>query len=320
MKDQLTWGTTSWFDTLYLQDVTQAQTQIGLALQNASSGISMYMYRKGDTATTPILLTDGTLGSYTSIDPLPPTGFPVLTNVSTGGSIPADTYYGAWAYATNFGQSALSSFSGPLTVTGSTNRITISPPAASSLATGWMFVLSTTSGTPAYLHGTVNMSGGAGSPFGSGQETRIYSTANTASVTSTVTGGGFVARDNVNMKGFYGFSFPNQSLASGYQYLDISVTGVNFPQIAQHIELNAINYATASMNLYGGGLNPVVIENGINARQSLSLMAAALLGVASGLNSLTPFFQAANNSSVNRIGAITDASGDRSSVTLNIPA
>ncbi len=320
MKDQLTWGTTSWFDTLYLQDTTQLTTQAGLLFQTASSGISTYIFRKGDTASTPILLTPGTLGSYSSINPLPPTGFPVLTAVNTGGSIPANTYYGAWAYAANFGQSALSSFSGPLTVAGAANRITISPPAASSLATGWMFVLSTTSGNPSYLHGTVIASGGGGSPFGSGQETRVYSTSNTASTTTTVTGGGFVAKDNINMRGFYEFSYPNQAFASGYLYVDISVTGVNFPQICQHIELTAFNFQTASVNLYGGGLNSVVVELGLNARQALSIALAALAGQASGLNLLTPFYQAANNSSTNRISAIVDASGDRSTVTLNIPA
>ncbi len=74
------------------------------------------------------------------------------------------------------------------------------------------------------------------------------------------------------------------------------------------------------MNLYGTALNSVVIETGLNARQTLALCAAALLGVASGLNTLTPFFQAANNPTTNRIGALTDASGDRFTVNLNIPA
>jgi hypothetical protein len=73
-------------------------------------------------------------------------------------------------------------------------------------------------------------------------------------------------------------------------------------------------YALAS-----AGLDAVVVEPGINARQALSPILAAAAGVVTGAGTGTIVFQAAN-SSTTRIVATTDNAGNRLSVVLSLPS
>lgn len=66
------------------------------------------------------------------------------------------------------------------------------------------------------------------------------------------------------------------------------------------------------------GLDAIEVEPGINARQAMSPMLAALGGVVSGAGTGTITFRGAN-SMTTRITAVTDAEGNRSVVTLVLP-
>jgi hypothetical protein len=68
------------------------------------------------------------------------------------------------------------------------------------------------------------------------------------------------------------------------------------------------------------GLDAVQVETGVNARQALSPILAACAGVASGLGSGTVTFKAGNAPATTRIVATTDTAGDRTAVTLTLPA
>jgi hypothetical protein len=67
------------------------------------------------------------------------------------------------------------------------------------------------------------------------------------------------------------------------------------------------------------GLDAVVVEAGVNARQALSPILAAAAGVLAGAGTGTIIIKGGNVATT-RITASTDASGNRSSVTLNLPS
>jgi len=60
-----------------------------------------------------------------------------------------------------------------------------------------------------------------------------------------------------------------------------------------------------------------VIENGLTARQLMRVMAGVLVGKASGMNTDTPVFRDLADTK-NRLSATTDASGNRTSVTIDV--
>jgi hypothetical protein len=70
--------------------------------------------------------------------------------------------------------------------------------------------------------------------------------------------------------------------------------------------------------LAAAGLDAIVIEAGINARQALSPILAAAAGVVTGAGTGTIVIQGAN-SSTSRIVATTDNAGNRLSVVLSLP-
>lgn len=72
--------------------------------------------------------------------------------------------------------------------------------------------------------------------------------------------------------------------------------------------------------LTAAGLDAVAVETGLNARQALAVVAAAVAGKASGLDALAPVFRAAGNPGTTRITASTDVYGNRATVTLFPPA
>jgi hypothetical protein len=69
--------------------------------------------------------------------------------------------------------------------------------------------------------------------------------------------------------------------------------------------------------LAAAGLDPVVIETGMNARQSLAIIGSATAGKSSGVQAGNPIYQAMNGTTT-RISA-TASNGDRSVVTLTPP-
>ena len=72
-------------------------------------------------------------------------------------------------------------------------------------------------------------------------------------------------------------------------------------------------------NLSGNGLDAIVVEGGINARQALAPILAASAGSLTGAGTGTIVIRGAN-SSISRITATTDNAGNRSSVALTLPA
>jgi len=70
--------------------------------------------------------------------------------------------------------------------------------------------------------------------------------------------------------------------------------------------------------LTAAGLDNVVVETGLNARQALSIASAALAGTSSGVAAGSPVFKGAGVATT-RITA-TAVNGDRSAVTLSPPA
>jgi hypothetical protein len=74
------------------------------------------------------------------------------------------------------------------------------------------------------------------------------------------------------------------------------------------------------MKLASDGLDSVVIETGLNARQALSITVAAAGGVLAGAATTTVTIAAAGVPATNRITATVDADGNRSDVTLSAPS
>jgi hypothetical protein len=75
----------------------------------------------------------------------------------------------------------------------------------------------------------------------------------------------------------------------------------------------------AGFKLASDGLDAVTVESGLNARQSLSLIAAAAAGVLSGAATTTVVIAGAGVATT-RVTATVDADGNRSSVVLSPPA
>jgi hypothetical protein len=72
-------------------------------------------------------------------------------------------------------------------------------------------------------------------------------------------------------------------------------------------------------SLAAAGLDAIVVETGLNARQALSVNAAALAGVLSGAATTTVTVKGAGVATT-RITATVDADGNRSAVTLALPS
>ncbi len=74
--------------------------------------------------------------------------------------------------------------------------------------------------------------------------------------------------------------------------------------------------------LASDGLDSVVVETGVNARQALSLIGAATAGKGSGLETATATYYAMglSGTATARIVASTDANGNRTATTLSPPA
>ena len=80
------------------------------------------------------------------------------------------------------------------------------------------------------------------------------------------------------------------------------------------------NNDKAGYALAATGLDAVAVESGVNFRQAQSVILAASSGVLSGAATNTVTVKAGNNAGTSRITATVDASGNRTGVTLNLPA
>lgn len=73
--------------------------------------------------------------------------------------------------------------------------------------------------------------------------------------------------------------------------------------------------------LASAGLDSVVIESGVNARQAIAIIASALAGVLAGAGTTTITIAAINNSGTNRITATVDTTnGNRTAIVLSLPS
>ncbi len=77
--------------------------------------------------------------------------------------------------------------------------------------------------------------------------------------------------------------------------------------------------SATGVKLTSAGLDLVVIESGINARQAVSLIASATAGVVGGNDTNSPVFKGINTNTT-RIAATTTTAGNRTAVTLSPPA
>lgn len=84
--------------------------------------------------------------------------------------------------------------------------------------------------------------------------------------------------------------------------------------------IGAAGAGLTAVALAAAGLDSVVVETGLNARQALSIATAAASGVLAGAATTSVTIAAAGVPATNRITATVDASGNRSAVTLAPPA
>ena len=81
----------------------------------------------------------------------------------------------------------------------------------------------------------------------------------------------------------------------------------------------AQNNDKSGYSLAPSGLDSITVESGINARQALSPMLAAVAGVLAGAGTGSVSIKAAGGTTT-RITATTDNAGNRSAINLNLPA
>jgi len=102
------------------------------------------------------------------------------------------------------------------------------------------------------------------------------------------------------------------TLIPGDRYIDV------FPTRESSRLLSGFN-ATGQVALAPSGLDAVPVETGVNARQALTPILAASAGVLLGAGTGTVIIKG-GNTPVTRITATTDNAGNRTAVTLSIPA
>jgi hypothetical protein len=96
-------------------------------------------------------------------------------------------------------------------------------------------------------------------------------------------------------------------------------SGTTIPRVTLADVLTS-NSDKTGYSLAAAGLDSVVIETGMNARQAMSVIASASAGVLAGAATTTVTIAAAGVSATNRVTATVDSSGNRSAVTLSLPS
>ena len=132
--------------------------------------------------------------------------------------------------------------------------------------------------------------------------------ANFASL--AITAGGAVTAGTVSDKTGYSLS---QAFPSNFASLAITGGGA--------VTAGTVSDKTG-YSLSSAGLDSIVVETSVNARQAISIIAAACAGVASGLDGSTAVFKAVGptGTATTRISATVDANGNRSATTLTLPS
>ena len=137
-----------------------------------------------------------------------------------------------------------------------------------------------------------------------------------AGTLGTYGSGHFKEIDSANMPGCYQFGVPDGVFPTGDNSAKIMLKGAaSMADCIIDVNLTKFDYNNGRMDLKSTGLDQVVIETGLNARESMSLCLAALVGKLSGAGTNTISIKNADGSTL-RIFAGVDANGNRLSVTL----
>lgn len=84
--------------------------------------------------------------------------------------------------------------------------------------------------------------------------------------------------------------------------------------------IGAAGAGLTAVKLASDGLDSVTVETGLNARQAMSIIASSASGVLAGASGTSITIAAAGVPTTNRITAVVDSSGNRTTVTLTPPA
>jgi hypothetical protein len=148
-----------------------------------------------------------------------------------------------------------------------------------------------------------------------------YATANIADYDIALTEQGVAS-------GVYFGTFPPAIANGGYTCIVRSRAGgapaeSDFALGTIDIQWNSTTGATVpltSVILNPAGLDPVVVEAGLNARQAISVIVATTGGKVSGAGTGTETFRNAVADNANRVVATVDSSGNRTAITYNLPS
>ncbi len=154
-----------------------------------------------------------------------------------------------------------------------------------------------------------------------GQLATVMNNGDDATVVPSLVGGGGVDPWSVQLPGPYGAGTAGAILG---QNLDARVStrstysGGPVASVVSPVVVGA-NNDKSGYSLAAAGLDAVNVEPGINARQALSPILAAAAGTLAGAGTGTITIRGANTL-ITRITASTDNAGNRSAVTLTLPA
>lgn len=147
------------------------------------------------------------------------------------------------------------------------------------------------------------------------------------SLTATTGLGNQTANITGNLSGSVGSVSGNVGGSVGSVVAAVTVGTINTNAItAGSIATSALNgkgdwnIGKTGYALSSSGLDAITVETGLNARQSLAIIASSAAGVLAGAATATVTIAAAGVPATNRITATTDASGNRTAVTLSPPA
>lgn len=134
----------------------------------------------------------------------------------------------------------------------------------------------------------------------------------TQTVTGAFSSGGFVEVDATNMPGVYRLDIPDAVFASGVDHAIVIVHGASgMSPVPMEYDLTTwTDAATALLDLLDG------IESGVTLRQGIRAILAAAAGRAT-IGATSAVYRNVNNTK-DVITATVDASGQRSSVTLDL--
>jgi hypothetical protein len=178
--------------------------------------------------------------------------------------------------------------------------------------------------------------GSAGAILGQNLDAKVstrstYAGGAVASVTSPVTVGTNNDKTGYGLAQAFPANFASLAIASGAVTVGAYAQGQDPASLVLSTPANKLSTDgsgrvtagtvadKAGYTLAPNGLDAIAVENGINARQALSPILAACAGVVTGAASGTIVIRGANVANT-RITATTDYAGDRSAVTLSLPA